>query len=332
MKVLAYGDNFITVDMLEAGLEKMREEGHEVVVRDWYHDSIEALQKDNLDVEQNGANAVALPEELLEGIEDFDIIITQFTPIGKAVIDRASSLKYIGVMRGGIENVDEAAAKAHGVKVFNTPGRNARAVAEFTVGLMLAETRDIARTHAAMKQGIWLKDFPNSGVIPELGGKTVGLVGLGNIGMLVAQFVSGFDANVIFYDAYSTGDKGYTRVDSLEELVEQADIVSLHLRLSDDTHHIIDKALIDKMKPSAVLVNTARSGLIDEKAMIECLKEGKIMGAAIDTFDYEPLPENSPFFELDNVTITSHLAGSTIDAFKNSPKLLANIILNEIAE
>ena len=331
MKVLAYADNFITAEMLEKGLIALEDAGHTVEIRDWSHPSKELLQKDNLAVEQGGANAVELDDEFTKGIEEFDIIITQFTPLGKSTIEKAKHLKYIGVLRGGIENVDVAAAGAAGVKIQNTPGRNARAVAEFTVGMMLAETRNIARTHAAMKQHIWLKDFPNGADIPEIGGKTVGLVGLGNIGHLVAQFVSGFDAKVIFYDSYMDGNPTpYEKVDTLEELMERSDVVSLHLRMSDESYHIISRDLIAKMKPSAYLVNTARSGLIDEEAMLDALEERRIAGAAIDTFDHEPLEEGSRFLTLDNVTITSHLAGSTADAFKNTPKLLSALLLKDL--
>lgn len=327
MKILAFADNFIDVPMLENGLTALEEAGHTVEIRDWSHPTKEDLQNDNLAVEQGGANAVDLGDEFLAGIDQFDIIITQFAPIGRKVIEAATNLKYVGVLRGGTENVDAEAAKERGVTVINTPGRNARAVAEFTVGMMLAETRNIARTHAAMRQHIWLKDFPNGEDIPEIGGKTVGLVGLGNIGHLVAKFLTGFDAKVIFYDEYVKGDQGYERKDSLEELVRESDIVSVHLRLSEQSYHIISKELIAQMKPTAYLINTARSGLIDEQAMLEALAAGKIAGAAIDTFDHEPLEEDSPFLTLPNVTITSHLAGSTGDAFKNTPKLLSKRIL-----
>lgn len=332
MKILAFADNLITFEMLDQGLDELRVAGHDVEIRDWSHENVEALQKDNLIVETKGANAVALSPEFLAGIEAVDVIITQFTPIGKETIEAATSLKYIGVLRGGIENVDLTVAKQRNVTVLNTPGRNARAVAEFTVGMILAETRNIARTHAEMKKKIWFKDFPNKAEIPELGGKTIGLIGLGNIGHLVAQFLSGFDAKIIFFDEYSKGDFGYQRKDSLIELVEEADILSLHLRLSDETHHMINRDILAHMKPSAYLINTARSGLIDEVALIEALQQQKIMGAAIDTFDHEPLENDSPFYQLDNVTITSHLAGSTIDAFKNTPKLLAKNLLKKLEE
>lgn len=330
MKCLAFSDLFIPYDVMKAGLSVLEEKDIEVVIRRWEHESIEKLQEDNLKVEQHGAAAVALPNELLADIDQFDLIVTQFAPISQSTIEQAKNLKYIGVLRGGIENVDEDYAKQHGIQVMNTPGRNARSVAEFAVGMILAETRNIARSHQEMMNKKWDKNFPNKDAIPEIGGKTVGLVGFGHIGQLVAKFLTGFDANVIFYDKYISTPQQYEQVATLEELVARADVISVHARLTDETHHMLNKELIAQMKPNAVLVNTARSGLVDEAALVKALQDGRIMGAAIDTFDDEPLPDNSPFYALKNVTITPHLAGSTIDAFTNTPRLFANRFLSSL--
>ncbi len=330
MKVLAFGDNLIDTKMLKDGLVELEQAGMEVTIRDWSHESTEELQKDNLLVEQEGANAVEVADSLLKDVDQFDIIVTQFTPIGKKIIDRAKRLKYIGVLRGGTENVDIPYAEKHGIKVMNTAGRNARAVAEFTVGMILSETRNIARTHAAMKKDIWLKDFPNKDNIPELGGKTIGIAGFGHIGQLVAQFLKGFGANVIFYDKYVSGNEKFEQVDSLDELIRRADILTIHMRVTPETEHIIDAKRIAQLKPSAYFINTARAELVDENALLDALEKHKIAGAAIDTYNDEPLPENSRFLKLDNVTLTSHLAGSTADAFRNTPKLFATRLLTAL--
>ncbi|NWN99668.1 2-hydroxyacid dehydrogenase [Tetragenococcus halophilus] len=331
MKILAFGDNLITPEMLRDGLKAFEENGDTVEIRDWSHKTVEDLQNDNIKIEQSGANAVEINDpKLLEDIETFDLIITQFTPIGKNIIDQAKKLKYIGVLRGGVENVDESHAKSKGIKVINTGGRNARAVAEFTVGMILSETRNIARTNSEMHKGIWFKDFPNKDKVPEIGGKTVGIIGFGHIGQLVAQFLKGFNANIIFYDPYVNEKKDFKKVDSIEELVKQSTIVTIHMRADSTTHHIIDQHIFDLMDESTYFINTARSALVDEPALINTLKENKIAGAAIDTFENEPLPKNSPFLTLQNVTLTSHLAGTTVDAFKNSPKLFADRFLNSV--
>ncbi len=330
MKIIAFGDNLITPEMLSTGLKQFEENGDLVEIRDWSHETVEDLQTDNIKIEQEGANAVDIAShDLLKSIKDFDMIITQFMPIGKKVIDQAKNLKYIGVLRGGTENVDNKYAQSKGIKVINTAGRNARAVAEFTVGMILSETRNIARTNAKMHEDIWFKDFPNKDNIPEIGGKTIGIIGFGHIGQLVAKFLSGFDAKIIYYDPYvQKTNLNAKKVDSIAYLLSCSDIITIHMRATEETHRIIDEDMFEIMKPNAYFINTARSALVDEKALISALKEGRIAGAAIDTFDKEPLPADSEFLGLKNVTLTSHLAGSTADAFKNTPKLFAQRFLD----
>ncbi|MGI3450129.1 2-hydroxyacid dehydrogenase [Citrobacter arsenatis] len=330
MKCLAIADLFINKAMMDAGLNALRDKGIDVEIREWSHESVEKLQEDNLRVEQEGAEAVALPAALLQDADDVEILITQFAPVNTAVLDKLPKLKYIGVLRGGVENVNQQAALARGIEVMNTPGRNARSVAEFTVGMMLAEMRNIARSHDALRDKFWRKDSPNHQAIPELGGKVVGLVGLGHIAQLVAGFLSGFGTEIIFYDKYVSGHERYEKVDSLDELVTRADVVSLHARMTPETENLINAHHFGLMKSSAIIVNTARSGLINERDLIDALQAGKIMGAALDTFDDEPLPDDSAFYLLNNVTITPHIAGSTLDAFSNSPKLFAEILLKKL--
>lgn len=331
MKCLAIADLFINKAMMDAGLNALRDKGIDVEVREWSHESVEKLQEDNLRVEQEGAEAVALPAALLEDADNVEILITQFAPVNTAVLDKLPKLKYIGVLRGGVENVNQQAALARGIEIMNTPGRNARSVAEFTVGMMLAEMRNIARSHDALRDKFWRKDSPNHQAIPELGGKVVGLVGLGHIAQLVAGFLSSFGTEIIFYDKYVSGHERYEKVDTLDELVTRADIVSLHARMTPETENLINAHHFGLMKSSAIIVNTARSGLINERDLIDALQAGKIMGAALDTFDDEPLPDNSAFYLLNNVTITPHIAGSTLDAFSNSPKLFAEILLKKLS-
>lgn len=326
MKCLAFADLFIPKEMLTAGLSKLKDAGIDVTVREWYHESIEKLQEDNLAIEQGGSEVVELPDELMEDIAEYDIIITQFAPVNQKVIEAASNLKLIGVLRGGTENVNQDLTTAKGIEVVNTPGRNARSVAEFAVGLILAEIRNIARSHYALKHGEWRKDFPNGEYIPELKDRTIGIIGYGNIGQLVARFLSVFETKIIFYDPYFNGETPHKQVD-LETLMKESDIVTIHGRLTDETYHMIRKEHFKMMKKTAVIINSARSGIINEADLITALQEKEIIGAAIDTFDNEPLAEDSPFLQLDNVTITTHLAGSTADAFKNTPKMLAERIL-----
>ena len=329
MKCLAFADLFIPKEMMQAGLKKLENQGVEVTVREWTHKNIEALQEDNLAVEQGGSEVISLPDSLLGDIDTFDIIITQFAPINEKVLRAATNLKLVGVLRGGTENINHNVANDLNISVFNTPGRNARSVAEFAVGLILSEIRNITRAHTALRNGHWRKNFPNSETIPELGGRTAGIIGYGNIGQLVGRFLAAFDMNVVFYDPYFKGETNFQQVDKLDTLLETADVVTLHGRLTEDTKHMIRYEHFEKMKKTAIFVNSARSGLVNEQDLIQALQKKEIMGAAIDTFDDEPLPLGSPFLQLDNVTVTTHLAGSTNDAFKNTPDLLVTRLLKE---
>jgi len=320
MRVLAVADIFIGPIALEQGLAFTPELCEDLTIREWHHNSMVDLQEDNLAVEQRGPGAIPEPPGIFDGIEEFDVLITQFCPVNADVVARATRLKAIGVLRGGTENVDPS-AEARGIPVVASPGRNANAVAEFSVGLILAETRNIARSHHQLCQGIWGREFPNIDVIPELSGRPVGLVGMGQIGQTVARLLTAFGAEVCYFDPY-VDDPTYVRETDLAEMAAKVDVLSIHSRLSESNYRIVSADVIARMRPTAVLVNTARSGLVDEPALIEALRERRIMGAAIDTFDIEPLPPDSPFFALDNVTLAAHLAGTTTDALERTPRIL----------
>lgn len=330
MKLLAIGDTFIPKDVMLNGLKGLEKYNIDVTVREWEHENLEMLQKDNLMVEQNGPEVIDLPQDIISDIDDYDILVVQFAPVSKKLIDAAKNLKLICVLRGGVENVAYDYAASKKISVMNTPGRNARAVAEFTMGIILSEIRNIARSHAAMKQGEWRKKFPNSGAIPELNGKTAGIVGFGSVGKLVGGYLKAFGCKVIAYDPFIKGNVNRVELVELKQLFKESDLICIHARLTDDTYHLVGKEEISLMKPTAILVNTARSGLVDEAALKQALLEKKIAGAALDVFDNEPLLESDILLKLDNVTITPHLAGSTVDAFTNSPKLMSNIIINTL--
>jgi D-3-phosphoglycerate dehydrogenase len=198
-------------------------------------------------------------------------------------------------------------------------------VAEFTLGLMLAESRHIARSHCNLIHGRWLKaygDDPN-----ELGGKTVGIIGFGSIGRAVAVRLSGFDCRILFHDPFvSDGAPGAERT-PLDRLLGESDFVTVHVRLTPETMHLIGREQIAQMKPSAYLINTARSEIIDQDALIEALAASRIRGAALDVFVDEPLPADSPLLSLANVTLTPHMGGATQESLARSPLMLAQNIL-----
>lgn len=287
--------------------------------------SWEKLQFRRLEVEKSGPEIEPAEPLVIEHGADCEVLAGLFIPVSSKVIEAMPNLRIVGVCRAGLENVNLEKATERGVLVFNVMGRNAHAVSDFAVGMMLAECRNIARAHHAIKNGVWRKTFVNSDNVPELNGKTIGLVGFGYIGSLVAKKLSGFDVNVVVYDPYTDPEKikaaGATPV-GLEDLFRTADFVSLHARLTEESKKMINADLLGLMKPTAYLINTGRAGLVDQDALVGALKTGKIQGAALDVFTTEPIPADSPFLALDNVTLTTHIAGTTSDALNNSPYLL----------
>ena len=230
--------------------------------------------------------------------------------------------------------MDVATASKQGIAVFHTMGRNAHAVSDYAIGLMLAEMRNIARAHAELKQGHWKKQYSNAAFVGDMLEKKIGLVGFGYIGHLVAKKLKGFDVEILVYDPYAKAadvEAAGARLVSLEELCKEADFISMHARLSEATQGLLGEKEFALMKPTAYVINTARAGLIDEQALINALREKRIGGAAIDVFWTEPPPADHPFMTLENVTITPHLAGSTRDAFNRTPYLLLEEIKGTIA-
>ena len=320
MKTFGIGDLFIPAACIRDGFRK---NGMECRSIDWETGSFEKLQEINLLIEQNGANAYDVPDELIAQVADAEILVTQFCPVNRKMIERCPNLKIVGVLRGGYENIDLQFARERGVKVFNTPGRNADAVADFTVGAIICEARNIARGHHGIKSGQWIRKYPNSGHIPDLPGRTVGLIGFGEIGRKTAQRLRGFDMEMLVYDPFRKEFPDYVQASGLDELFQRSDFVSLHARLTAENRHLVNASRLGLMKPSAYLINTSRAGLVDETALGEALKAGRIAGAFLDVFENEPPGLDHPLVQLEGVTLTPHMAGGSNDAFLNSPVKLS---------
>lgn len=323
MKLVGIGDLFIPNGYIVSGFKSFSDRGVEVETVDWKLKDFQELQNINLLVETSGSEAYEPPEYIVDACKDADIIITEFCTVTKKLIDACKNLKVIGVLRAGTENINVSYATEKGILVYNTPGRNADAVADFTIGAMLCESRNIAKGHLGLKNGEWARVYPNSGSIPDLPGKTVGIIGLGEIGQKVAKRLVGFDVNLLGYDPFVSNPPYGINMVTLEELMMQSDFITIHVRAMKQTENLVSRELIQKMKPTAYFINTSRSSVADEAALVEALQNKKIAGAALDVFDQEPPGKDYPLVLLDNVTITPHMAGGSNDAFFNSPKKLA---------
>lgn len=325
MKIVGIGDLFIPAKHIDEGFAPLRVKGCCVETIDWPLRDFTELQSYNLRIEKEGCQAIQPPTCIFDFCRNADVIVTQFCPVTRELIEACPNLKAIGVLRSGMENVCTEYAANKRIALFNCTGRNAEAVSDFTIGLIIAEARNIARGHYGVRNGQWIRDYPNGGYIPDLPGRTVGLIGCGMIGMKVAKKLSGFDVRVLGYDPYADTERcaceGIELV-PLETLMSQSDFVTLHARLTEQNRHLVNAEMISKMKSTAYLINTSRAGLIDEQALVEALRARRIMGAALDVFEQEPLEPGNPILELENVTLTPHMAGGSNDTFFNTPHRL----------
>nr|WP_264477748.1 phosphoglycerate dehydrogenase [Halomonas malpeensis] len=242
---------------------------------------------------------------------DADAAIVAFNPMTEAVFSALPNLKVVTKHGVGVDNIDLAAAERHGVRVTNVPAANRHAVADFTFALLLSLARDLPRVDAATRAGEWPRCFGR-----DVHSMTLGIVGIGSIGQAVAKRAAGFEMRVIAYDPFAKPEAvaalGVELVD-LETLCREADFVTLHVGLSEQTHHLINAERLAMMKPTAMLINAARGGIVDESALFDALDAKRLAGAAIDAFEQEPLTE-SPLYALDNVIVSAHIAGYTENA------------------
>ena len=268
------------------------------------------------------------PEELREIIGEYDaLIVRSATKVDAALIERAENLKVIGRAGIGLDNVDVDAATRHGILVVNAPQSNVLSAAEHTMALLLAQARNIPQAHEALIGGSWERE-KFSGI--ELHGKTLGIVGLGRVGTLVAQRASAFGMRLVAYDPYiapaRAGQMGVELVDTVAEVCSRADFITIHLPKTPETEGIISDAELDAVRPGVRIVNTARGGLVDEDALVRALKDGRVAGAAVDVFVGEPVTEH-PLFDLPNVVVTPHLGASTAEAQDKAGLAIAEQIL-----
>ncbi len=258
---------------------------------------------------------ISNPKEYAQHLGDADaLFVRSAVKVNADVLAKAPKLRVIGRAGVGVDNVDLPAATAAGVLVMNTPGGNAVAVAEHTLGLMLCMARSLPQAITSTKSGKWeKKKFMGS----ELRGKTLGIVGLGYIGQEVAKRARGFEMKIIASDPYANPkiakDLGVALV-SLDELYGQSDYITLHVAITKETNKMLNDAAFAKMKPGVRIVNCARGELVDGEALARAIQSGKVAGASIDVFETEPPQAGDPLLALETVLATPHIGGSTGEA------------------
>ena len=299
------------------------------------------IREKGLELVRENCQADIWPEELppgrealLERVRGVDGLLCLLTDrIDGEVMDAAGpGLKVISNHAVGFDNIDVAAATARGIPVGNTPGILTDATADMAFALMMAAGRRVVEAEKFLRAGKWKTWGPSMLLGVDFAGATLGIVGFGRIGQAVAKRATGFDMRVLYYDpSASDSESSLPAVSTdLDTLLAESDFVSIHVPLTPETHHMVNAEFLSKMKPNAVLVNTARGGVLDQAALYETLKEQRIFAAALDVTDPEPLPLDSPLLELDNCIIVPHIASASVQsrdmmAYLSAKNLIAGL-------
>ena len=268
-------------------------------------------------------------DELKKAVPNYDILIVRSrTKVDKMILNAGTRLKAVGKAGAGLDNIDVKEAQKNGIKVLNTPDAPAQAVAELTLGLMLSLARNIPQADRSMKERKWIK---NELVGWELNGKTLGTVGLGNIGERVAKMARAFGMKILINRRTPPDPALLKELDGefvpLRELFTHSDIVTIHIPYTSGTHHLIGKKELSLMKKGSYLINTSRGAIIDEKALLRVLQSGRLGGAALDVYEVEP-PMDYTLMQLPNVVCTPHIGAQTGEAQKAASVLLAEKIIS----
>jgi D-3-phosphoglycerate dehydrogenase len=262
---------------------------------------IQYLLQKGMEIVLNPHRRKLTENEIIELLNDETVgLIAGIEPLTERVFQSAKKLKVVSRCGAGLDSVDLVAARNHGITVSNTPEAPAQAVAELTLGLMLGSIRHIGQIDQSVRRGNWPR---TQGRL--FAAQTIGIIGLGHIGRRVARLCQAFEATVVAHDPFIDQAPEGVILTSLEQLLTTADIITLHLPYTSSTHHLLDTKAFAVMKPEAIVINAARGGLIDENALAETLKNGKLSAAALDVFEHEPYA--GPLIESDCVTLTSHI-------------------------
>lgn len=298
-----------------------------VLIAGPYNDDVKEIMKKNLSKDFE-VQFITKQEEFTAAL-DTDYIILRTLKLPGDTINRMPNLKFIQRWGAGVDIIDIETAGKRGVPVANIAGENAPAVAELALLLMLSVYRNVLAINEALRKGQWIKNSIDKQCY-MINEKKVGIIGAGNIGKLIGKYVQALDATVQYCDIRRLTPEqeeklGFQYV-SLEELLKTSDIVTLHVPLNETTKYMIDEEQISLMKPTAILINAARGGVVNENALLKALKENRLLGAGLDCFEIEPLPADSPILEFPNVVLSCHVGGNTADlAFKLAKRCPENI-------
>lgn len=289
-------------------------------------EAMEKLRTFSDDLVFNSTGRPLTEDELIPLLKDCDAYLAGLDYITKRVLNECPHLKMISRYGVGYDRIDIPAATEKGVIVTNTPGANSEAVGELTFALLLAVIRKIPYLDKKTREGQWVR---STGI--ELKGRTIGILGLGAVGKVVARCARGFDMKVIAYDPYI--NKKYCEEHditcvTLDMVIHKSDVISLHLPLDDETRYLIDDKAISKMKDGVIIINASRGGIVDEKAVCAALKSGKVGGMGLDAFEIEPPPVDSPLFDFDNVVTTPHTGAHTMEASSNMTNMAVDSLIS----
>jgi len=279
-----------------------------------FHASLTALASDGIDV-------TVCPESddarLFELLPQTDVLWHCLRPVDAQLLEAAPRLRLVQKIGVGLNTIDLALAESRGIAVCNMPGTNSRAVAEHALGLMLAVLRQINRFDGDVRAGKgWQWDPQRQDALGEISGRTVGLVGFGGVSRLLAPILEAMGAEVIYTTRHPLPNDD--RHQTLEQLLAASDIVSLHVPLTEETEKLVNAERLTNMKRGAILINTARGGLVDEAALLDALVDGQLSGAGLDVFAAEPTPADNPLFSLSNVVLSPHVAWLTRETLERS--------------
>ena len=324
MKILVVGDSFVPVPVFKTGLAQLQSQ-HDV---DYFQLDEGRRQDPTSESQRSIREYLGTPDQLTERIADAEILVVHGAPVTAEVLEAGHRLKLVCCARGGPVNVDVAAASSRGIPVVNTPGKNADAVADQTIAFMIMLARGFPRAQRFLLEGGKLGESAYEGAQflgHELGGHVLGLVGYGNVGRKVCQRARAFGMSVVVYDPYVNVDspESARQVDSLHELLSQADFVSLHVRASAGTENLIGSDEFSTMKEGSYFVNTARETLVDEDALDAALQSGHLAGAALDVVRPRSDHGRHPLLGLDNVVITPHIGGATHETLLRGVTMVA---------